>query len=310
MSQEPYLQRLTGRLIDGVDRLPSEFRVRHAKWVLTRQNPDGGFSGREGGSDLYYTGFALRSLAVLQALEPEICLKAAGFLRTSQTRSASVVDLFSYLVSMFLVQLGGGPDLSVESSDGWLDRVVDVLETHRHADGGYAKSPGGTTGSTYTTFLVALALELLGKSIPNPERAISFLEGRYRQGGFVEIAQLKRAGTNPTAAGVGTLQILDALALAKREQIGVFLASLCSREEGGLRANDRIAAADLLSTFTGGWTLADVGELDRLDLPAIRTYAESLQGAQGGFRGGSWDIGLDVEYTFYGIGVLGLLSSL
>ena len=37
------------------------------------QNLDGGWSGREGESDLYYTGFALRGLAVLQGLTPELC---------------------------------------------------------------------------------------------------------------------------------------------------------------------------------------------------------------------------------------------
>jgi len=309
MSNEPYLQRLTGRLIDGVDRLSLEFRTRHAKWILSRQNPDGGFSGREGGSDLYYTGFALRSLAVLQALELETCQKVASFLRGKKSHSASVVDLFSYLVSSFLVQVGGGPDVLAESAEGWPDRVTEILETHRHDDGGYSKSPGGTSGSTYTTFLVALALELLGKTIPQPERAIAFLQSRYRAGGFVEIAQMKRAGTNPTAAGVGTMQILGALTTTMRGEIGLFLSGLFLKEEGGLRANDRIQSADLLSTFTGGWTLADIGELDRLDLHAVQTYAESLQGPQGGFRGGSWDIGLDVEYTFYGIGLLGLLVS-
>jgi geranylgeranyl transferase type-2 subunit beta len=66
--------------------------------------------------------------------------------------------------------------------------------------------------------------------------------------------------------------------------------------------------ADLLSTFTGGWTLADLGALDRLDREAMRRYAESLAGPDGGFRGGLWDAGMDVEYTFYGIGVLGLLA--
>ena len=35
-------------------------------------------------------------------------------------------------------------------------------------------------------------------------------------------------------------------------------------EEGGLRANGRIPIADLLSTFTGGWTLYQLGALDRL----------------------------------------------
>ena len=37
-------------------------------------------------------------------------------------------------------------------------------------------------------------------------------------------------------------------------------------------------------------------------------YAEALQAADGGFRGGLWDDGRDVEYTFYGIGVLGLFA--
>ena len=86
MTGEPYLQRLTGRLIDGADRLPADFRRRHAAWVAGRQNPDGGFSGREGGSDLYYTGFALRSLAVLQHLESDICAQAANYLQPRSGR--------------------------------------------------------------------------------------------------------------------------------------------------------------------------------------------------------------------------------
>ena len=70
---EPYLTRLTTRLIEGIERLPVELRERHATYLRSAQNPDGGFSGRAGGSDLYYTGFALRSLAVLQALDAELC---------------------------------------------------------------------------------------------------------------------------------------------------------------------------------------------------------------------------------------------
>lgn len=307
MSAEPYLQRLTGRLIDGADRLPTAFRQRHADWVAARQNPDGGFSGREGGSDLYYTGFALRTLAVLQHLESDTCARAASFLRARAAGTASVVDLFSLLVSALLVRVGGGPDVLAEGPPDWADRVAVTLETFRHSDGGYSKSPGGTAGSTYTTFLVALALELVGKTVPNPPRIVDFLRSRYRNGGFVEIAQMKRAGANPTAAGVGTLQMLGALDEVTRTEVADFLVRLVS-DEGGLRANDRIPAADLLSTFTGSWTLADVGGLDRLERGRLQAYSESLQGPDGGFRGGLWDTGYDVEYTFYGIGVLGLLA--
>jgi geranylgeranyl transferase type-2 subunit beta len=305
---EPYLQRLTGQLIDGVDRLPIDFRHHHAAWIRARQNADGGFSGREGGSDLYYTGFALRALTVLQGLEPETCDRAANFLRTRLAGSADVIDLFSLLVSVFLVRLGGGPDILAAAPADWPDRVADSLEAYRHADGGYSRARGGTAGSTYTTFLVLLATQVLDRPPREPERLLAFLRGRFRDGGFVEIAQMKRPGTNPTAAGIGCLQILGGLDEATRLRTIDFLLSMRAEGEKALRANDRIPAADLLSTFTGSWTLADLGGLAQLDQAGLREYAEGLQGRDGGFRGGAWDVGYDVEYTFYGVGLLGLLA--
>src|SRR4051794_14362883 len=107
MSPEPYLPRLTAQLSDGLLRQPDEFRARHAGFVRGCQRPDGGFPGREGGSDLYYTGFALRCLAVLDALGPALLDRAAAFLRTALTQQASVIDFFSFLYSCLLVQAGG-----------------------------------------------------------------------------------------------------------------------------------------------------------------------------------------------------------
>src|SRR5262249_28433943 len=115
MHSEPYLWRLTARLADGIARLPQAVRDRHAAYLRIAQNADGGFSGREGGSDLYYTGFALRGLAVLDALTPEVCARAAGFLRGSLARQTSVVDFFSLLYACLLVQLGGGPDVLADA---------------------------------------------------------------------------------------------------------------------------------------------------------------------------------------------------
>lgn len=309
MTTEPYLQRLTGRLVDGLDLLPEEFRHRHIDWLRSVQNPDGGFSGREGGSDLYYTGFALRSLAVLQGLTPEVCEKSAVWLRQRLTESASVIDLFSLLVSCFLVPLGGGPDVLAEAPSDWSERVARTLETFRTADGGYAKAQEARSGSTYHSFLVMLALQLLDKPVPRLDDLVTFVKSRRRDdGGYVEIAPMKRSGTNPTAAAIGIMQMADALDDQARQTVVDFLAELPSPFEGGLRANDRIPAADLLSTFTGGWTLAQLGALDRLDAVAVREYAESCELPTGGFRGGLWDEGIDVEYTFYGLGVMGLLA--
>jgi geranylgeranyl transferase type-2 subunit beta len=306
---EPYLTRLTTRLLDGVERIPAEVRERHAAFLRGAQNPDGGFPGREGGSDLYYTGFALRSLAVLQALDPDLCGKAAGFLRAKMTGSAGVVDFFSLVVSCYLVPLGGGPDVLADAPPDWRDRVAGTLETFRTPDGGYGKTPGVPHGSTYTSFLVALCLQLLDRPIPDPDRLAAFVKSRRRpDGGYVEISAMKRSGTNPTAAGVGLLQILGELDEGAKAGTADFLAALPSAFEGGLRANDRIPAADLLSTFTGSWTLDQLGAASRLDWDAVRGYAGECERPIGGFRGGLWDEQTDVEYTFYGLGTLALAA--
>jgi geranylgeranyl transferase type-2 subunit beta len=309
MSNDPYLQRLTGRLVDGLDRLPAQWRERHIEWLRSVQNADGGFSGREGGSDLYYTGFALRSLAVLQGLTPELCTRTATFLRQKMGEPASVIDFFSLLVSCFLVSIGGGPDVLAEVPADWPERTANMLEGFRTADGGYAKAQGAASGSTYHSFLVMLALELVNKQVPRVEDLVKFVKSRRRDdGGYVEIAPMRRSGTNPTAAGVGILQMANALDAEARAAVIEFLAQLPSEFEGGIRANDRSPAADLLSTFTGSWTMAQLDALDRLDVNALREYAESCEMPTGGFRGGLWDDGIDVEYTFYGLGVLGLLA--
>ncbi len=306
---EPYLTKLTNRLLDGVEKIPADIRERNSAYLLEAQNPDGGFSGREGGSDLYYTGFALRSLAVLQALNPELCGRTAEFLRQKMTGSAGVVDFFSLVVSCYLVPLGGGPDVLADAPTDWRERVAATLETFRTPDGGYGKAPKVPHGSTYTSFLVALCLQLLDRPIPEPNRLAAFVRSRRRDdGGYVEISAMKRSGTNPTAAGVGLLQILGELDDDARRGSADFLAGLTSPYEGGLRANDRIPAADLLSTFTGGWTLDQLDAADRLDWSSVRSYAEECERPIGGFRGGLWDEQTDVEYTFYGLGALALAA--
>jgi geranylgeranyl transferase type-2 subunit beta len=309
MDSIPYLQRLTARLAEGLARLPDEVRARHARYLQAAQNADGGFSGREGGSDLYYTGFALRGLAVHDALTPDIAHRAASFLSQHRTGQASIVDFFSLLYSCSLVQLAGGPDPLADSPTDWPDRVAAALEALRCADGGYAKTPENVSSSTYHTFLVGLCYQLLGRPLPRPEDLVRFIASRQREdGGHVEIAPMKRSGTNPTAAAVGVLQLVGA-GLTDEVRTGVinFLAEMPSLE-GGLRANARIPLADLLSTFTGSWTLAELDALDRIDTGDALVFAGSLEQPDGGFHGGLWDEQADVEYTFYGLGVLSLLT--
>jgi geranylgeranyl transferase type-2 subunit beta len=86
-----------------------------------------------------------------------------------------------------------------------------------------------------------------------------------------------------------------------------FLAGM-QTAEGGLRANDRAPVADLLSTFTGLWTLEQLKGLERVDRAAARRFVEQLDRPSGGFHAGLWDDATDVEYTFYGLGTMALLT--
>jgi geranylgeranyl transferase type-2 subunit beta len=313
MPAVPYLWQLTTRLAEGLARLSAEDRTRHVNFLRAAQNADGGFSGREGDSDLYYTAFGLRCLAVLGALSPELATRAAIYLKRCLNQQASVIDLFSLLYAAALVQASGGPDVLAESPSDWPKRVAEVLESCRTADAGYAKTPGSKSGSTYHTFLVGLCYQLLGQPIPRAGEVVRFLASRRREdGGYVEIAPMRRSGTNPTAAAIGALQLLAddepaaILDPQTRADVVAFLAAMPSGE-GGFRANDRAPLADLLSTFTGAWTLDQLGAFDRIDREAFAEFVHSLDVASGGFHGGIWDEQTDVEYTFYGLGCLALL---
>ena len=78
-------------------------------------------------------------------------------------------------------------------------------------------------------------------------------------------------------------------------------------DEGGLRANTQIPIADLLSTYTGLQTLRDLGTWEQVDLPAAKRFVESLQQDSGGYLAAAWDEVADVEYSFYGTALRGLL---
>jgi len=311
MPDEPYLLRLGARLTAGLAGMSDDRRRRHHEFVLSQQMPDGGFRGREGDSDLYYTGFAVRSLMLLGGMTPAECGQVSGYLRSCRQDRLSVIDLVSWLYSGLAVQLSGGDDPFHDAAPDWLDRIAETLESVRTSDGGYAKTTEGAAGSTYHSFLVALIYELIARPLPQPNRLIQFLYDRQRDdGGFVEIAPMKRSGTNPTAAAVAVLTMLGAMDDELKSDVRDFLKQVRS-DEGGFQANTRIPFADGLSTFTAILTCQDLG-LDDLWKPRqVEGFlTEWLEFPTGGFRGASWDENADVEYTFYGLGTLALVGEL
>jgi len=304
-----YLTELTLRLAAGLADAPAPVRSLHGDYLESAQRDDGGFAGRQGPSDLYYTSFALRSLALLGRLDGTVADRAADFLRSRLAVREPVIDLLSLVYAAAVLDLSAGIDVLADAEPNWRESVAETFERMRRDDGGYAKSPQGAAGSTYHTFLVLSCRTLLEAPVVGPDRIVQFiLSQQANGGGFREIRAGKRAGVNPTAAAVGALRILDAVPDEVRDSTVACLAQM-QTEEGGFRANTRIPIADLLSTFTALTTLADLGAQDLIDIPAAARYVTSLQLPEGGFRAAAWDGEGDVEYTFYGLGCLGLVGS-
>jgi geranylgeranyl transferase type-2 subunit beta len=305
-----YLFRLADRVARGLRSLPDARRDAHRRFLLTQQMPDGGFRGRDGDSDLYYTGFAVRALAITGGLDTSCRDNLQQYLGRIDPLTLGVIDLLSWLYSALVVQAAGGTDLLAASPPDFADRIAATVERNRTRDGGYAKAADGAMGSTYQSFLITLTLELLGRVPPRRNALVQFLFDRQRDdGGFVEIAPMKRSGTNPTAAAAALLKHFNALDPDLTDDVLGFLTDVIS-PEGGFQANTRIPFADGLSTFTGLLTAQDLGHAGLLDPARVLDWVRtSLELPSGGFRGAAWDQQADAEYTFYGLGILGLLFS-
>jgi geranylgeranyl transferase type-2 subunit beta len=301
-----YLMNLTLRLTAAGAALPEELRSRHLDYITAAQSTAGGFAGRKGSDDLYYTDFALRALVLLGNLDQRVADSAAAFLQEHVDRPLSPIEFLSLINSAVLLRMTGGQDVFADRD---LQSIVDTrLATLKRDGGGYAKSERSGQGSTYYTFLATLCKQMVGSPLEDPQSAIRLIRSRQRvDGGFVEIDAMRRSGTNPTAAAVGLLGALDALDEPTTQAATEYLAGM-QTTEGGFAANTRIPMADLLSTFTGIVALGDLGSLEKLDRAAALRFAQSLEQPSGGFLAAVWDDATDVEYTFYGLGTLALLT--
>lgn len=317
----PYLFRLDERLSQGLSRLDPARRELHRQFLLSQQNPDGGFGGRglpsedsqvapEGReSDLYYTAFGVRALVALKAFDAEDARRVSAYLLQSRNRHASVIDVVSWLYSALVVQIASGINVLADADANWPQQLSQILESFRTSDGGYAKTREGALGSTYHSFLVALCKELIGQPVASPDLLVKFILDRQRDdGGFVEIAPMKRSGTNPTAAAIAVLTLHSKIGPNLRADVLAYLKDVRS-DEGGFQANSRIPFADTLSTFTGYLTCLDLEERSLISPARVEQFIMSLEQPEGGFRAATWDKATDVEYTFYALGTLGLAWS-
>lgn len=304
------LWELSLRLSLGVARLDPSRRERHVRAVLTQRRDDGGFAGRRGDSDCYYTGFALRSLALLGQWDDAVVEPAAHFLARQLQGALPPVDALAAIQSLEMIERLGGRPGRIAAAVDRRAAVEQMISRLRRPDGGFAKTEQSGPSSTYGTFLIAATAQLVGVALPAVDKTAAEIALRQQpDGGFVELPVVRRSGVNPTAAACSLLQLLDALpqptaAAARRYLQAVRL------PDGGWPAHASAPCSDLLSTFAALTVVAQIVPGENIDLQPSLPFVESLELAEGGFRGAVWDSEADCEYTFYGLGCLGLLAAL
>jgi geranylgeranyl transferase type-2 subunit beta len=292
-------------LLEGVQRLSYGLRNRVADYVLSRRQADGGYPGRSGGSDIYYTDFALRILAQTrpeEVLHPATCAYAQW--------NSGIANIPECLNRLSIAGLCGVPLHSIAN---------DCLIRHRLPSGCFCHSTDFPTASAYCTFLGAICEDLLGlmhqSSIDSFE---AILKLQLPDGGFVDTGSGNVPQTNATSAAVGYLlraflsesplteAAMDTFATAI-DKAAAYLTGMQAKE-GGFFAHSKAPYPDLLSTFTALATLIAMGRIKQVDLRKHVQFVGSLAYAKGGFSSCAVDMEQDIEYTYYGLGCLALVA--
>lgn len=295
------------KLFSGAAFLDEKRRDALKSYFLRFQTSDGGFSGRNGDGELYYTGFALRGLFLLGGIEnDDFFRKITRFLDEREKPELSAVEWTSLAFSRTLAAWMNG---STPDENG-KHRMLKALRAFRCPDGCYATSKKTGYSSTYQTFLTATVMEMTAGEERSPVEEIPvepILQRQRPDGGFVELEKLRQSGTNPTAAAVGFL-VLRGIEPNDREGVVQFLLKR-QTEQGGFAAHTRYPVPDLLSSFTALVALSDLKAEKRCELERLRSFVEGMESADGGYFAADWDRQSDVEYTFYGLALESLLAS-
>ena len=284
---DSYLNNLDGLFAAGVQHFRPEFAQRRVEFVLSAQMPDGGFRGRRGGSDVYYTDFALRTLALLDPGAAALA-RAAEYLDQLPAEPSGVVECFNRLNCARLL---GTCEINAAVEP---EAILPKLAARRE--------------SAYDIFLAALCCQMLGQPLPDLDQAVSLVNAmRCDDGGFAEQLAREHGQTNATSAATGFLVMHGAMSPELRNDAAAFLAAM--QPGAGFLAHPAAPEPDLLSTFTALVALAGLDELARVDLPTAARFVRKMGTDDGGFRSTLSDVEADVEYTYYGAAGAALLRA-
>jgi len=267
-------------------------------------NEGGGFKGRSGQSDLYYTVFGIESLLSLDAEFDRA--RIATYLRQfGDGDSLDLVHLACLARCWADVLECRGVRIEAPLRDGVLRR----LEGYRCPDGGYSNSSGAQRGTAYGCFLALGAYQDLNGDMDNVTALADCVESlRTPDGAYSNDPAIRIGATPATAAALTILHYLNKP--VSDASIEWLLSQL--HPKGGFVAvpvEGSYGMPDLLSTATALHALVLAGvSLDNISERCL-DFLDSLWSEEGAFCGSWADPTLDCEYTYYGLLSLGHLCA-
>jgi len=258
-------------------------------YIYSKQNIDGGFSGRDDKSDLYYSMFAIDILS--------------GFGETKYLNS-----LQTYYYTFNIDKMINFIDLCCLARCGEILKIkqtklkTKILE-FQATDGTFASIKDQTNGELYATFMAMLTIPQ--RKLFTTKAIQKLLKMHFRSnGGFSGFAQCKTANVPAVATAACLCFAIEKMELwtAKDWLLKQF------HNQGGFKATPKAPGIDLLSTAVSLQALY----LAKISLPPHQKqlclkFVESLWNDDGGFSGHIVDTISDCEYTYYGLSALGYL---
>ncbi len=289
-------------------------------FVMSRMNNDGGFQGRSSSSDIYYTFFALATLAGLGASRsnmnlPELIAPVNSYIRKLDDKKLGFVDLYCMASISPLITYLRLPNkaralaMSLARKNKMFtgrttQDLVKRLEDYRSKDGGYNQNIRNSKhGTVYAAFLACQAYDNLGLEIPGKTGILNSLEElKSADNGYANQPDMPYGTTTATAAAGIMMQFIIGQSPRSVEKWLIGQLLHC----GGFRASPQTPIADMLSTATAVLALKHMGH-EFENRQGIIDFVENHWGDSGGFFGSMLDPHCDCEYTFYALLTLGCL---
>ncbi|HEY3373263.1 MAG TPA: prenyltransferase/squalene oxidase repeat-containing protein [Prolixibacteraceae bacterium] len=303
----PFYQRMIALLRNAFVLLDDQGRKEVLQFIITNQNPDGGFRDRGGKSDLYYSLFGMMILRAAGRME-----RGAGgseqALGRKEKRASLALEPYSKLVAGAILKLKKYTRGQKSSQvPGFIERCCLVLlqkelKVRRFsrlrsliALGRSFMKERNSINLSYRSFVLFLTLNAV---FPFPSIFKSMLKKRLSKT-LVD----QQSPCSEVAAEVFLVKMLNYDGTEEQALLSSF-----SLESGGFKAFAHLDNADMLSTAVALFALSYAGHDIRLIMPSCLDFIQQNY-SEGAFLSGDGDQSADVEYTFYGLLALGVLAN-